>query len=292
MSKKPIRSNRHPEHSGRTANAFAQRLARSQPAPHKPAEASAPPSTQQRLLLMVDDRPLSLRGITDLITQQHPDWRVEVVANADAAMRRLHQFSQNLPDLISVDLGLEPLPDAPDVGLDLLRKIRRAFGNSCLVVHSALKVEPAVLHDIVGLRASYIQLRDQRQPEQAYAVVLPLLANGYLFYSPSVASQFSEILPDRPDPLDADEWQVARLLAEGKDYDAVARAVTEERFTRTNDPTYTMSMGRVQAIAREIGEKLKNAGFIDIAFDSNPTPNRYKPEIIAFYAKYHVKYRQ
>jgi DNA-binding NarL/FixJ family response regulator len=252
-----------------------------------PIVQSAPRS---RTLFMVDDLPNSLHGFIEMVEKQHTDWRVEVVHDKDTAMRRLREMSQKLPDLISIDLGLEPLPDSTDIGLNLLRDIHHAFGSRRLVVHSALNVKPEVLHEILGMRVSYIRLRD-RQSEEAFADALPWMAEGYLFFSPSVAGQFSEILPEQPDPLDEDEWAVARLLATGKDYEAVARAITDERYEKTGDAGYTLSLSRVSVIVREIADKLRNAGFFKASFDEGSSPNRYKPHIIAFYDKYHVKYR-
>ena len=245
-----------------------------------------------RMLLMVDDLPGTLKGFADLVVQKHPDWRVEIVNDPAAALSRLHDLSPGqLPALVSVDLGLQPRPDATDVGLDLLRQIHQLFGSLRLAVHSALKVEPETLHDIVGMRASYIRLRDV-QSEEVYAAFLPWLAEGYLLYSPTVAEQFSEILPHSPDPLDDDEWDVARLLAAGNmKYSEVATAITEERFSRTQDPNYTMGSSRVQQIVGDIADKLRNSGFITGSFDASSSPNRYKPLIISFYNKYHVKYR-
>ncbi len=247
---------------------------------------------KSRMLFMVDDLPSTLQGFSGLVTQKHPDWYVEIVQDPATAMRRLHAMSPGqLPALISVDLGLQPRPDATEIGLNLLREIHHEFGSARLAVHSALKVEPETLHDIVGMRASYIRLRD-RQSEEVYASVLPWLADGYLFYSPTVAEQFSEILPQVPDPLDEDEWAVARLLAAGNmNYADVASAITEERFKQTNDPNYTIGSSRVQQIVGDIAEKLRNSGLMTASFEAGSTPNRYKPHIIAFYVKYHVKYR-
>jgi DNA-binding NarL/FixJ family response regulator len=243
------------------------------------------------MLFMVDDLPNTLKGFAELVQHKHPEWHVEIVTDPTAALSRLHAMSPGqLPTLISVDLGLQPRPDATEIGLELLRKIHTLFGSARLAVHSALKVEPETLQDIVGMRASYIRLRDL-QSEEVYASFLPWLAEGYLFYSPTVAEQFSEILPQSPDPLDEDEWAVARLLAAGNmNYADVASAMTEERFKQTNNPNYTMGPSRVQQIVGDIVDKLRNANFITASFDANSTPNRYKPLIIAFYTNYHVKY--
>ena len=196
--------------------------------------------------------------------------------------------------MISVDLGLPPRVDDPDIGLGVVREIRKRFGSARVAVHSQLKeVEASVLHALVGLRVSYIRMRDSK-PEEAYATTLPWLAEGYIMFSPSVAGKLADILPERADPWDDYQWHIGKLVYTGKTYEAIAEIVINERYAATQDETKTVSAQSITTTVRKMAERLHNTGFIiqlPRTGEGGSRSNIYRPIIEKFYRDFHVKYR-
>ncbi len=250
-------------------------------------------SGKTRCLFMVDDHPEPLEWFRHTIERLHPQWQVIIERDHQVAMSRLRQMSMRLPNVISVDLGLPPRTDDPDVGLGVVREIRRLFGSARVAVHSQLKdVQANVLHELVGLGVSYIRMRDSK-PEEAFATTLPWLAEGYIIFSPSVAVKFPDILPERPDPWNIYQWRIGQLVATGLTYDAIATEITLERYDATQDETKTVSTQAVQSMIQKMAVQLQNAGFLQLprTSESSSRSNIYRPLVEKFYRDYHVKYR-
>ena len=249
---------------------------------------------KNRCLFMIDDHPEPLQWFCRTIERVHPQWQVIVESDHQMALSRLGQMSRRLPDVISVDLGLPPRADDPDVGLGIVREIRRLFGSARVAVHSQLKeVQASVLHELVGLGVSYIRMRDSK-PEEAFVAMLPWLAEGYLIYSPSVAGKLPDILPERPDPWNEYQWKIGQLVSRGLTYDAIATEITLERYDATQDETKTVSTQAVQSMIQKMATQLQNAGFLKLprASESSSRSNIYRPIVEKFYREYHVKYRR
>jgi DNA-binding NarL/FixJ family response regulator len=188
-----------------------------------------------------------------------------------------HWAGSGRPHMVSVDLGLPPDEEGITVGLQLLQTIHERFNSLPLAVHSLKQVKDYALHQIITTPASYISLQDESF--EAFAMVLPLMMQGYLVFSPKTALMFPSAIVSnqQTDPLQDDEWEVLRMMAQGLTYKAIGDVLHFEE---------TAMWPKVHKIAA----KLKRRGFIDVTMDSNPDPRRYKNPLTNFYNEHHVRY--
>jgi DNA-binding NarL/FixJ family response regulator len=245
------------------------------------ASLSSSPEERRMLLLLVDNNKWEADNLRQAILRMQPFWTVEVTRNPEETITRLREMMGNrLPDIVSVDLGLDPDPNQPWIGLKLLRELQRSFGGLRLVVHSAQPVNNEVLHEIMALPASYILTRDD-DAVMALVTMLPLLARGFLIFSSQPASRFPQAIVTRPDPLKDEDWELLKHLATppyrpyaeiGKDIGFTERAIAS----------------RAQRMAVTLNDK----GFIDIDHDSGTDPNRYRPKLQQFYREHRVRYNR
>jgi DNA-binding NarL/FixJ family response regulator len=235
-------------------------------------------------LLLVDDNPLQLEGLKQRIFDLWQDrWQIQSARSSGEALEQLRDMSANLPDLVSVDLGLPPDRDNPRIGLELLSKIHQDYGGLHLAVHSQLGVTPQTLHKILLIPASYIQIYDPHAV-QTFATTLPLMAKGYVIYSPTPTADIPKALVVKPDPLDDEEWVVLRYLIKEPPlpYQEIA-----DRLHDAGRPLTTS--GAVQNRITTIVEKL-NGKFIQVDVSEKTTPYKYRPHLKSFYEEYHDRY--
>jgi DNA-binding NarL/FixJ family response regulator len=227
------------------------------------------------VVVVVDDRPAQLNGLVLEINRVLPDWDVEKTTGPDDTLQLFARLEPRIPSVVSVDLGLDPDPDRPAVGLRLLRELRSKFGGVPLAVHTAQQVEARVLHEIVTIPASYVRIRD-RNGVEAFVRMLPFLAEGFVVYSPSVASRLPNAIVVKPDPLEPDHWKVLALLAKGLTYEAVAE-------------TLGVTSGAIQARVTRMSEVLEERGFVEPA-ETETEQKKLKQLLLDFYRDNHVRY--
>src|SRR5687767_4152215 len=131
--------------------------------------------------MVIDDNHDGLGSLEQFIIELWPQWRWVYATGRDEALEMLKKMvSTGLPNLVSVDLGLEPNPGDPGLGLELLEEIHDLHPYLRLAVHSGLAqkdLDAGVLHRILSIPASYIATRNQNSV-LAFAANLPLMAAG------------------------------------------------------------------------------------------------------------------
>ncbi|MCO5193120.1 MAG: response regulator [Anaerolineae bacterium] len=177
-------------------------------------------------LLIVDDKLMTMRGISSELRRSGL-WRVEEVSTPTEAIDMLETLEKrnDLPDVVSVDLGLADLPNEPQYGLSLLKRIRSTWDGLNLVVHSGLDVDEALVREVMQHRASYCHLVSAHEA-QLYLQVLPFIAQGCLILSPTPAVQLHNYFSAAPDPFanNVELWGTLELMALGRTYTQIAKA--------------------------------------------------------------------
>jgi DNA-binding NarL/FixJ family response regulator len=186
----------------------------------------------------------------------------------------LRQLEPRRPDVISVDLGLPPEPERTIIGLRLLRELRSKFTLVPLAVHSGLQVEPGVLHELARIPASYIRIHDTDGVE-AFAQMLPFIAQGFVIYSPSVAALLPTAIVVKPDPLDPKHWEVLELLSKGYTYERAADKLS-------------VTVGAIQARVSRMMELLEERGFVEPGEEAEQ--RNLKDTLVKYYDEYHVRF--
>jgi|GEM_PF-3821591 len=237
-----------------------------------------------KTLLIVEDTQSQFTGISQQIREFWPKWNIQHTIGAEDTLRFLGQHAPNPPDLVSVDLGLEENDD-PKIGLRLLQEIRGKHRGVPLAVHTMLRVPDEIVHQIIGLPASFVRIRDQ-DALVAYCAVLPYIARGFVFLSPTSAARLQGIISDFPDPLGDEDWKYLRLLAQQQ-----PKKLTYREIAGLLHVTEGNVQTRVNVIAHRIQEKVPS-GVLQIDFDESTESYKYRLELERFYNEYHTRYNR
>lgn len=238
-----------------------------------------PKDNSPKRILFVEDHPLQMYGVSTLLIQN--DWAVEIIETHKLAFDKLNDDSQRgmaVPDVISIDLGLGDKPEAADYGLELLEKIRKRWKGLPLIVHGTLvKVSEDIVRRIVAQGASYFYLGDAGDA-QAFAMMLPYIAQGYVIYSPSPAARLTHIITTKPDPFikNPEYWTTLKLLNEGKRYGDVAEI-------------HVVGLEAIKARVKKIALTLEALNEIPQLAESSED-ERFKPLVIEWYRKNRFRY--
>lgn len=238
-------------------------------------------------ILIVENNDGQFQGLKKLIEQAWPKWQVTRAKNYDFALSELEQryMAKDPPHLVSVDLGLPPAPNSPDEGLRLLEEIREKWGDDLpLAVHSSLGLTEAltaeVLHKVMAARASYVALTNDNA-YNAYAIVLPLMAAGCMFYSQQPASLVPKAIVKAPDPLGDDDWMLLREQHLHPEY-THAQIGKMEGINRVESA--------ITAHYRRIFQRLQRKGFIEGPVPRGSVPGIYREPLRKFYKENHVRF--
>lgn len=167
-------------------------------------------SSASKTILIVEDHPIFLGALKQLIHHQYPLVLVHTVDTCDAAERWLAGWLPGRgPDLILCDLGL---PDAR--GLDAVQRIVHVSASPVMVVSAAQDEE--VRHKVLALGAK--EFVSKRSDSEA------LLSGLSQFLGP--VEQVSGSVDQQAVPtmaLSASQARVARLLIQGHPNKEIAR---------------------------------------------------------------------
>lgn len=184
-----------------------------------PAPDSAP-SPSKRLVMVVDDHPLTRRGMVDLINSQGD---LRVCCEAGTRVDALEMLGKGeKPELVISDLRM------PGSGLELIKDIRVQYPQTSVLV---ISMHDEIVHARRTLRAG---ARGYVMKEAGAETVLQAIRHvldGKIFVSPEVERRLMEGLA-QGDSLHSEhglevlsdrELQVFQCIGEGKDTDAIAQ---------------------------------------------------------------------
>jgi len=196
-------------------------------------------------LILVDDHPIVLDGLQQLL-QRQPDFTVIAACpNADAAMAAI---KKEKPDVLVLDLRM------PGVnGLEFLRQLADA-GHSCRSVLLTAAIEDAEVTEAVRLGVSGLVMKDST-PDTLVQCVRKVNAGGqwldHEIVNRAFKSQLDRDAAVRDTALTPREIEIVRMVAEGLRNKAIA-----ERLS--------ISEGTVKVHLHNIYEKLGVDGRLEL----------------------------
>jgi len=179
---------------------------------------------KKRTLLFLENRTWNIGGLSSLL-RHSSEWQMIHCQSSNEVWSTLEAGSNigELPDVVSLDLGIDDLPDDPDRGLELLEKIKNRWQGLPVIVHSMLDIHEPVVRKVVSQGASFFWLRDKAQLEE-YIQILPFVANGFLIFSQRPALLLPRAVSRFPDPFfrKPEYWKTLELLDKGHTYLQIA----------------------------------------------------------------------
>lgn len=167
-------------------------------------------------ILIADDHEIVRRGVRALF-DEHPD--LEVAGEAATAPAVLEKVRTESWDAVVLDLGM---PGGE--GVETLRRIRSAAPDLPVIILSVHPEDQLATRLLKAGAAGYVQ--KEAAPEDLVVAVRRVLRGGR-YVSPELASRLADDLSgdaeDLPhDRLSEREFQVLRLLAEGRSVGGIA----------------------------------------------------------------------
>jgi two-component system, NarL family, invasion response regulator UvrY len=163
-------------------------------------------------VLLVDDHPIVRQGLARVLTAEITDLEVEDAVDGRSALERL----QARPfDLVLLDLQMPG-----DSGLTLLRKLRRGFPATPIVVVSMHPVDQFAPRALQAGAMGYVA--KDSDPRELVEAVRSALAGGQ--HVPAEVQEASRLAETRPPhaALSDREYQVLRMIGSGRTVSQVA----------------------------------------------------------------------
>ncbi len=164
-------------------------------------------------LLLVDDHPLLLRGLSEALAQKP---NLTVVGQALTGTLALQLARELTPDLVVMDIHL------PDMnGLEAARQMLRALAAIKIVIFSSDAARPLVDEALQAGACGYLS-KSSDVDELLHAIDLVMEGRLYLSaeVSASILEDYRKSLLEKPEPskpvLSEREKHLLRLVAEGR----------------------------------------------------------------------------
>jgi len=170
-------------------------------------------------MMLVDDHPIVRRGVRDILVDAFPGATVEEVGSgADAvSLARANDWDVAILDLT--------LPDGS--GLDVLKRVREVRPAVPVLILSMHAPEQFARRAITAGASGYLT-KDTADAELVIAVTR-LLEGGKYFPPEVMQGIVLSMHPDSPDPherLSDREYQVLRMIGQGKTVSEIASVLT------------------------------------------------------------------
>ena len=172
-------------------------------------------------LVLIDDHPMVLQGVSSVINCQKD---MKVVGTASTSEEGLRLISELQPDLVVVDLRI-----GSEYGLDLIKKCRKTNHNCRFLVLTSFNdsayVRECLAHKVEGY------ILKEATPEEFLAAIR-LVARGRNYLDPSLMQQIISF--DNNDPIEQltpREKEVLEALAHGLSNREIAHALFVTEYT-------------------------------------------------------------
>ncbi|MBI4220350.1 MAG: response regulator transcription factor [Chloroflexi bacterium] len=227
-----------------------------------PPAQEAPGANRQITVLIVEDFPLTARGLQATIQDMEECRLAGVAATAEEA-RRLARAAQ--PDVITLDIRLGGSSTA---GIQLARDLRTLAPNSHVLVCSGFAFEGDVTTLVdVGIDG-YVM---KGEPQSVVAAAIRALAAGQTFFSRPVSHIIQRIMRGRRETqgggaplLGPDEVEILRLVAGGLTNEEIAHQLSVSRPTATRRLAKIFRILEVTNRAEAVA-KAAQLGYLDAA---------------------------
>jgi DNA-binding NarL/FixJ family response regulator len=199
-------------------------------------------------ILVVDDHPLFLAGVTGLLASV-PD--TEVVATADDGEAAVREATLHRPDVVLMDLNLPGTS-----GLEATRRIAHAVPDAAVLVLSMLEDDESVL---AAMRAGARGYVPKGAGQEQLLAAIRAVATGGAVFGAAVAGRMLAALDREPAApafpgLTEREAQVLSLMSEGWDNRRIAAELGVSSKTVANHVSRVLAKlqarDRVDAVLR------------------------------------------
>jgi DNA-binding NarL/FixJ family response regulator len=199
-------------------------------------------------ILVVDDHPLFLAGVTGLLASV-PD--TEVVATADDGEAAVREATLHRPDVVLMDLNLPGTS-----GLEATRRIAHAVPDAAVLVLSMLEDDESVL---AAMRAGARGYVPKGAGQEELLAAIRAVATGGAVFGAAVAGRMLAALDREPAApafpgLTEREAQVLSLMSEGWDNRRIAAELGVSSKTVANHVSRVLAKlqarDRVDAVLR------------------------------------------
>jgi NarL family two-component system response regulator LiaR len=187
--------------------------------------------SEMTTVVIVDDHPIVRAGMRAILSTGAD---ITIVGEGENGADALRLVGELCPDVLALDVQL------PDVnGLEVTRRLR-AQGKKTAILILTIHTDHETVFGLLEAGAVGYVLKDEA-PETLVSAVRAA-GRGESWFSPAVASQVVRRAvgspkveaPEVPDPLTPREVDTLRLLAQGLDNTAIARALVVTKRTVQN----------------------------------------------------------
>ena len=186
--------------------------------------------TNQVRIMLVDDHAVVRSGIRRLL-EQHPGF--VVVVEAESGERAYQSFGEYLPDVSVLDLTMPGMG-----GMEAIRRIIARYPTAMILV---LSMHENAAFASQALKAGAKGYLAKNSLAEELVDALDALVKGHTYISSAIARKIAlQSLESNGDPmqqLSAREFEIFRMLAEGKDCDEIAASLKISGKTVSNYQT-------------------------------------------------------
>jgi len=186
--------------------------------------------TNQVRIMLVDDHAVVRSGIRRLL-EQHPGFAV--VAEAESGERAYQMFGEYLPDVSVLDLTMPGMG-----GMEAIRRIIVRYPTATILV---LSMHENAAFASQALKAGAKGYLAKNSLAEELVDALDALVKGRTYISSDIARKIAlQSMESNGDPLQqlsAREFEIFRMLAEGKDCDEIAVSLKISGKTVSNYQT-------------------------------------------------------
>jgi two-component system invasion response regulator UvrY len=185
---------------------------------------------KQIRIMLVDDHAVVRSGIRRLL-EQHPGF--SVVAEAENGERAYQLFGEYLPDISVLDLTMPGMG-----GMEAIRRIIARYPTATILV---LSMHENAAFASQALKAGAKGYLTKNSLVEELVGALETVMKGHTYISSDIAKKIAmQSLDSDANPLQqlsAREFEIFRMLAEGKDCDEIAEAIKISSKTVSNYQT-------------------------------------------------------
>ncbi len=180
-------------------------------------------------VMLTDDHEVVRSGLRRLLEQHET---ITVVAEAESGEQAYQQFGDYLPDVLVMDISMPGMG-----GLEALRRIKLRYHDAKIIIFSMHENTTFAVQALTAGAMGYVAKSGDAQ-DLVQAVISVSQGTNYL--SPSIAEKVTleTLNDDNPvDKLTAREFEIFRLLAEGKIVDDISSLLNISYKTVANYQT-------------------------------------------------------
>ncbi len=168
-------------------------------------------------ILLVDDHPVVLQGLRQIISEEVPG---AVVVEARDAAEALDRLAETRFQLIVLDLMLPGRG-----GLEFLTQLQHAYPSTPVLV---LSIHPEDHYAVRAMRAGAAGYLNKASERREIAHAMQKIIAGEKYISPAVAERIAlkKVLPARTEGLSNREYEILGAIAAGKRLTVVARELS------------------------------------------------------------------